>query len=422
MALAFAFRKLLFLSFALLLLLAGRAPVQAQGSDWSARYFIQTRYAVDDDSIWEYFRARGGVNTFGYPVSRTFTLRGYQMQVFQRHVLLTFGPYARPVNLLDPDYVPLTRLNGSTFPAHDPAVATAAPLPGTPNYSAAVQQHLNTTVPESYAGLPVRFRSHFLSAAPAGAPDPTLVALEIWGFPTSQPARDPNNHNFVYQRFQRGIMHYDASTNVTRGILLGDVFKSVLMGQQMPPDLAADMANSPFLGLYDPNAPNSLAREVPQIDPPVTRQNSNMSLAFVPDEQHGTVNQVQLFFVALEDAGRRGPLIGCNDSLVPVTVTIPPTTAPLRAAMDALLAVRSSYYGGTGLYNALHQSTLQVESVTIQNRQAIVRLTGQLVLGGVCDIPRVDAQLRSTATQFATVDTSAIYINGRPLEEWLDQR
>ena len=30
-----------------------------------------------------------------------------------------------------------------------------------------------------------------------------LLNLELWGAPTSEPARDPKNNNFVYQRFQR---------------------------------------------------------------------------------------------------------------------------------------------------------------------------------------------------------------------------
>ncbi len=73
------------------------------------------------------------------------------------------------------------------------------------------------------------------------------MALELWGFPTSQPARDPNNHNFIYQRFQRGILHYDATSGVTRGILLGDAFKSVLTGQNLPTDTAQELRHSPFL-------------------------------------------------------------------------------------------------------------------------------------------------------------------------------
>ncbi|MGH2367148.1 MAG: hypothetical protein ACRDI2_03030, partial [Chloroflexota bacterium] len=36
------------------------------------RFFSATGYRIDNDAIWDYFQARGGVATFGYPVSRTF--------------------------------------------------------------------------------------------------------------------------------------------------------------------------------------------------------------------------------------------------------------------------------------------------------------------------------------------------------------
>jgi hypothetical protein len=39
------------------------------------RFFAQTGYRIDNDHIWNYFQARGGVDTFGYPVSRTFLLQ-----------------------------------------------------------------------------------------------------------------------------------------------------------------------------------------------------------------------------------------------------------------------------------------------------------------------------------------------------------
>jgi hypothetical protein len=41
------------------------------------------------------------------------------------------------------------------------------------------------------------------------------------------------------------------------------------------------------------------------------------------------------------------------------------------------------------------------------------------MLGGVCDNPRVEAQLVETAMQFPGVMEAAITINGTPLEEAL---
>jgi hypothetical protein len=260
-------RRLFVLAIALILVATSLAPMQAQAQQ-DARFFAQTGYRVDNDAIWNYFQGRGGIDTFGYPVSRTFQFQGFNVQVFQRHVLQSFNAQARPLNLLDPELMPVTRINQSVFPPHDPAVAGAAPLPDAPNYGQAVQQHLAATVPNQWDGAAVGFRDYFVSAATPGAANRELVALEIWGFPTSQPRRDPGNLNFVYQRFQRGI-------------LLGDAFKNLLRGQDMPSDFAAEMAGSPFLALYDPQAPNGMAREVLNVNPPITRQNTNLSQAFV---------------------------------------------------------------------------------------------------------------------------------------------
>jgi len=56
-----------------------------------ARYFPQTGYRIDDDVIWNYFNARGGVTTFGYPVSRIFPFLGFWTQIFQREMIQIGG-------------------------------------------------------------------------------------------------------------------------------------------------------------------------------------------------------------------------------------------------------------------------------------------------------------------------------------------
>jgi hypothetical protein len=215
---------ILFLCAIALFIAAGSRFVQAQTS--SARYFPQTNYSVDDDQIWDYFQSRGAVNTFGYPVSELFEYEGFMVQIFQRHVLQVNGQQVRPLNLLDPDLMPISELNGSTFPSYSATVASRAPSPTTSTYGTAVAEHLEATVPNRWQGESVGFLDYYFSAAPTSGAR-TLLALEVWGFPTSQPQRDPNNGNFIYQRFQRGIMHYDATTDVTRAILLGDAFKEI---------------------------------------------------------------------------------------------------------------------------------------------------------------------------------------------------
>jgi len=244
-----------------------------------ARYFSQTSFRIDHEPFWLYFESRGGVGTFGYPVSRTASFLGCTTQFFQRHVLQQCaGTGVRPLNLLDPDLMAATTINGSTFPLHDPALASTAPAPATPEYSRAVLDHLLTTVPSTFEGLPVDFFGTYMETVP-----PELVVsgplvlrnLEMWGFPTSAPAFDPSNRGFVYQRFQRGIMHYRTSTRSTEAILLGDYFKSVLTGRGVPPDLASQMAGSPYLAQYCPGQPQWLCR-------PAQVQGTDLSAAFEP--------------------------------------------------------------------------------------------------------------------------------------------
>ena len=41
------------------------------------------------------------------------------------------------------------------------------------------------------------------------------------------------------------------------------------------------------------------------------------------------------------------------------------------------------------------------------------------MLGGVCDDPRIKAQLEESALQFNTVDKASVFINGVPLDQLL---
>jgi len=232
-----------------------------------ARYFPETRFRIDNDAIWGYFNARGGVDVFGFPVSRTFTFLGCTSQIMQRQVAQVCSDgQPRLINLLDPEIFPYTQVNGSTFPAADPTLKASTPPVSSPTYSTDILDFVRATAPDTFDGLPVGFgRTFFGSVSPeqAGTTDPGilgLLALEVWGAPISAPMRDPNNPNFVYQRFQRGIMHYDATAGVTRGILLADYLKSILTGQGLPDDLRQQARGSRYYAQYTPGAPLWLAR------------------------------------------------------------------------------------------------------------------------------------------------------------------
>ncbi len=128
---------------------------------------------------------------------------------------------------------------------------------------------------------------------------------------------------------------------------------------------------------------------------------------------------VKVYLIAVGDNGVSGDLIGCGDSAVAVNVEIAPTQGVLKAAIQSLLSIKTRDYGQSGLYNALYQSSLQLDSVRIENGTATIYLSGSLLLGGECDNPRVEAQLTQTALQFATVRQVSIFINNRPLKDVL---
>jgi hypothetical protein len=240
-----------------------------------ARYFPETRFRIDNDAIWGYFQARGGVDVFGFPVSRTFTFLGCTTQVLQRQVAqVCVDGQPRLINLLDPEIFPYTQVNGSTFPPPDQGLKSQTPKVDDPNYSTTILDFVRANAPDTVNDRPVGFgRTFFGSVQPgrAGTDDPGilgLLALEIWGAPISRPQTEPTNPNFIYQRFQRGIMHYDATTGATRGILLADYLKSILTAQNLPNDLRQQAQGNRLFGQYSPGAPMWLARpyELPGTD------------------------------------------------------------------------------------------------------------------------------------------------------------
>jgi hypothetical protein len=223
------------------------------------RYFSETGFRIDDDGIWGYFNARGRVPVFGFPVSRTFVLLGCRVQIFQRQVAQSCaGRDVGLMNLLDPDVFPYDHINGSLLPPADPALKAETPPVGSGGYATAIVDFIHATAPDTFESLPVGFGRTFFGL-PGAAGNP-LIALEVWGVPISRPSRDPSNANFVYQRFQRGVMHFDATTGRTQALLLADYLKGILRGRNLPADLAMAAGGSKFYAQYCPSDPHGLCR------------------------------------------------------------------------------------------------------------------------------------------------------------------
>ena len=266
-----------------LTLLAPAAPsVGAQETD--ARFFSQTNYRIDNDAFWSYFQSRGGVDTFGYPVSRLFRLDGFQVQIFQRNVMQLWPDNSvHTLNLLDEGLLPYTQINQSTFPAAIPRSSRRRRRPLT-----------RTTTRRSFSSYRSerRIRSR---ASRSTSVRPSITRSPRPMRPTrprrcsrcstsrsgarrpASPARDPNNSNFIYQRFQRSIMHYDRGCGCTQGLLLADYLKSIMTGQNLPPDLEAQARNSKYYRQYAPGQPLSIAR-------PAELPNSDLTNAFVTQQ------------------------------------------------------------------------------------------------------------------------------------------
>jgi hypothetical protein len=146
---------------------------------------------------------------------------------------------------------------------------------GAPNYGGAISDFVRGSAPDTWEGQAVGFSHTFfglITAAMAGTDNP-LVNLEVWGAPISRPRRDPSNTNFVYQRFQRGVMHFDASNSKTQGLLLADYLKAILRDKDLPVDLRQQARSNRFFGQYCPAQPAAICRPA---DLPAT----NLTFAF----------------------------------------------------------------------------------------------------------------------------------------------
>ena len=248
----------------------GAAPDETVSSVSGDRYFPQTGFWISDDTIWDYFLKRGGVKTFGYPASRKFLFRGTEVQFFQRGVI-QIKPDGRPgqLNILDKGLLEYNVANGATFPRYDETLVASAPRHGSANYQTALLDWITKHVPNVWQGAKVNFLQVFLNtvkfyeAYPDGSGNPNWmpgINLEMWGAVTSRPAPDPNNGNFIYLRFQRGIMHYDKASGHTQGLLLGDHLKSIITGRDLPADLEAKAKGSALYRQHDDTKPNGVAR------------------------------------------------------------------------------------------------------------------------------------------------------------------
>lgn len=217
-------------------------PVPVPTVAHDAQYYAQTGFRVDDQTV-SYFNSRGGLPTFGYPISRVFTFLGCPVQMFQR-LIIQLCPGTQPaiINLLDPEIFPYTRVNGSVFPSPDDQLKQQTPAVSSPNYAQTIMPFIQSVVPDTFMGQPVNFWQTFLARG----------GLEVLGAPISHPQPDPTNASFIYQRFQRVILHYRQGVG-TEPLLLADYQKQIMLGPNapnLPQDLQQQASGSRFYSQY----------------------------------------------------------------------------------------------------------------------------------------------------------------------------
>jgi hypothetical protein len=92
----------------------------ASAAEEDSPYFAETGFSVAPGAFYDYFRHRGGVRTFGPPISNRFSLLGQDVQIFRRHVLgLNLDGSVATISLLDTGAVPSTTIGGRTLPDAD---------------------------------------------------------------------------------------------------------------------------------------------------------------------------------------------------------------------------------------------------------------------------------------------------------------
>ena len=106
---------------------------QSLGQGTDPTFFPATGYRISSPAIYDYFESRGGVRTFGFPVSNDFPLLGHRIQIFQRQVLeLRQDGTVTTVNVLEPDVLPIQNIDGLSLPAVDLELLANSPAAGQP--------------------------------------------------------------------------------------------------------------------------------------------------------------------------------------------------------------------------------------------------------------------------------------------------
>jgi|GEM_PF-4358200 len=222
---------------AILLLTAAFGTLAISSAETTSPSLSEDGYSVSNPKFRHYRDHRGGERVLGLSISREFTLMGSKTQLFQRGAIQQHADWSIGwLDITGEDILPYTHFGGLTVPPIDPALVKAAPRPDDPDVTAKTLAFVQANSPDEWEGMRTLFYSTFAGTvtyrdafplADADQAQVPLVNLETWGIPISRPARDPRNHDFVYLRFQRGILHYDRSSGETKWLPVGEFLKAL---------------------------------------------------------------------------------------------------------------------------------------------------------------------------------------------------
>jgi hypothetical protein len=338
---------------------------QSLGPSQDPSFFPATGYRIGSPAILSYFEHRGGARTLGYPVSNDFPLLGKRVQLFQRQMLeVKADGSVGPANILGPELLPITRIDGLSLPPVDSDLVGAAPSTTSPDYISQALSYVSVYVPDMWEEAPVNFQTTYLEsvgcddAFPNEPCDPSQLAafaLELWGLPTSMPTPDPLNSDFVYQRFERGIMHFSRATGLTQGLLVGDWLKRVMVGLNLSPDVDQAVLSSRVYNQFAPSRPLGLAR-------PNDLPDTTLAQAFRADT----------LSVAAQQMGTATLPPGVAETATAVAATATAITGTQVALQATQAALTTTAIAGTatiqaGVPTAIVQLTPAVSDIPVTN-------------------------------------------------------
>lgn len=141
------------------------------------------------------------------------------------------------------------------------------------------------------------------------------------------------------------------------------------------------------------------------------------------NEQQAEIAKRYIYLIVPDGMQKKGmaydvvDTIGCNDMLVRIeddTLTSP------AQALEKMINYSDDQ---NGYYNSLAASDIHVAHVmTDEDGATNVFFTGQLRMGGMCDVPRIQAQIEYAVQQYDENAFVRVFVNDVPLEDILSEK